>query len=108
MALKHYELALNNSNDKELKAKVTYQMSKVKLALFDLKYDKDGYPQTMSWMDSKNKKYSYGSDINFYEQYLNQDGEKYFDDLEKNYKNTKYYKELLKECSDFRTYINNK
>ena len=108
LALKHYELALNNSNDKELKAKITYQMSKVKLALFDLKYDKDGYPQSCSWLDSTNKKYAYGSDINFYEQYLNQDGKKYFDDLKINYKNTKYYKELLKECSDFRTYINNK
>ena len=39
---------------------------------------------------------------------INQDGKKYFDDLKINYKNTKYYKELLKECSDFRTYINNK
>ena len=40
-------MALNNSNDKELKAKITYQMSKVKLAPFGFKYDKDGYPQTM-------------------------------------------------------------
>lgn len=108
LALKHYELALKNSNNSELKAKITYQMAKVKLALFDLKYDKDGYPQTLSWMDSKNKKYTYGFDTDFYEKYLVQDGKKYFDDLEKNYKDTKYYKELLKECSDFRTYINNK
>lgn len=106
LAFKYYELALNNSNDKELKAKITYQISKVKLALFDLKYNKDGYPQSASWLYSK--KYAYGSDINFYEQYLNQDGKKYFDDLKTNYKDTKYYKELLKECSDFRTYINNK
>ena len=108
LALKHYEIALNNSQDNELKAKTTYQIAKTKLALFDLKYDKDGYPQGLSWMYSKNQKYFYGSDDKFYEDFLLKDGKKYFDNLQQNYKDTKYYKELLKECGDFRTYINNK
>lgn len=108
LALKHYEIAFNNSQDNELKAKTTYQIAKTKLALFDLKYDKDGYPQGLSWMYSKNQKYFYGSDDKFYEDFLLKDGKKYFDNLQQNYKDTKYYKELLKECGDFRTYINNK
>ncbi|QKF72954.1 hypothetical protein AFAEC_0777 [Aliarcobacter faecis] len=107
LALKHYEIALNNSNDKELKAKITYQISKTKLALFDLKYEE--YPQQgSSFWRNNTQKYFYGLNDEFYEKFLKLDGAKYFDDLEKNYKNTKYYKELLKECGDFRTYINSK
>lgn len=108
LAIKHYEIALNNSNDLEFKAKVSYQIAKTNLALFDLKYDK--YPQTSSKYDyvDKNQKFLYGLNDEFYEDFLKQTGAKYFDLIKKDYENTKYYKEIIKECSDFKTYINSK
>lgn len=108
LALKHYELAFSNSQEKELKAKILYQMSKTKLALFDLSSSQNGYPQSLAWGSNGKKKYYYGDDENIYINFLQQDGAKYFDELKNSYSNTKYYKELLKECGDFRTYINNK
>jgi len=105
LALKHYKIALKQSQDQELKAKILYQIAKTKLALFDLNYE--AYPQNYSWHYSKDKKYYYSSD-KFYEDFLENGGKKYFDELNSKYKNTKYYKEILRECSDFRTYINSK
>ena len=83
-------------------------MSKTKLALFDLSSSQNGYPQSLTWGSNGKKKYYYGDDENIYINFLQQDGAKYFDELKNSYSNTKYYKELLKECGDFRTYINNK
>ncbi|RXI28613.1 hypothetical protein [Aliarcobacter trophiarum] len=104
-ALRHYQIALANSKDKEQKAKIIYQISKTNLAIYDLKYSK--YPQSSSSYFSDNKqKYYYGLNSEFYESFLSNSGAKYFDELKNNYKDTKYYKELLKECGDFRTYIN--
>lgn len=106
-ALKHYQIALENSKDKEQKAKIIYQISKTNLAMFDLKYDK--YPQSSSSYSFLNEqKYYYGLNSEFYESFLAISGAKYFDELQNNYKDTKYYKELLKECGDFKTYINSK
>lgn len=105
LAIKHYEVAINESNDKELKAKLTYLLAKAKLALFDLNYEK--YPQSMSWYPNDSK-FNYGSNDNFYEEFLEKDGGKYFDNLRNNYKDTKYYKELIKSCGDFKTYQNSK
>ncbi|WP_198304828.1 hypothetical protein [Arcobacter vandammei] len=105
LALKHYNLALESTNDKELKAKITYQIAKTKLALFDLK-SKDA-PQSSSWW-RKNKTWNYGYSDDFYESFLKSGGAKDFDTLKNSFNDTKYYKELLKECGDFRTYVNKK
>ncbi len=104
LAFKYYNIALENTEDKELKAKITYQIAKTKLAFFDLNYDK--YPQDL-YSNSGSQKWNY-SDDKFYESFLQKDGAKYFNTLKKDFSDTKYYKELLKECGDFRTYIKNK
>lgn len=104
-ALKHYQIALENSEDKEQQAKIIYQISKTNLAIYDLKYNK--YPQSSSsYFSDDRQKYYYGLNSEFYESFLSNSGAKYFDELKNSYKDTKYYKELLKECGDFKTYIN--
>lgn len=109
LAIKHYQIALNNSNDLEFKANVSYQIAKTHLALFDLKYD-DYYTQASSKETNydKNQKYFYGLNDEFYEEFLQKGGSKHFDLIKKDYEKTKFYKEIIKECSDFRTYINSK
>jgi hypothetical protein len=68
-AIKHYTIALEEAQEKEFKAKITYMLAKVELALFDGKY---------------------------------------FDSLKKDYSDTKYYKELIKECANLRVYEKSK
>lgn len=102
LAINYYEKALENSKDIELNAKITYLIAKTKLALFDLNYDK--YPQENNWW-KKNSVYNYGSD-EFYEKFLENSGSRYFNILQNNFKDTRYYNELIQECGDFKTYIN--
>ncbi|WP_066408860.1 hypothetical protein [Aliarcobacter skirrowii] len=102
LAINYYEKALENSKDIELNAKITYLIAKTKLALFDLNYDK--YPQENNWW-KKNSVYNYGSD-EFYEKFLEDSGSRYFNILQNNFKDTRYYNELIQECGDFKTYIN--
>ena len=94
-ALKYYNLALENTQDKEFKAKLTYMISKTYLAIADLSNDKD------RWQYYGKSKYSYGI---IYETFLEQNGTKYFDNLKKDFGNTKYYKELIQQCGDFKIY----
>lgn len=102
LAINYYEKALENSKDIELNAKITYLIAKTKLAIFDLNYDK--YPQEDNWW-KKNSVYNYGSD-EFYEKFLEDSGSRYFNILQNNFKDTRYYNELIQECGDFKTYIN--
>ena len=102
LAINYYEKALENSKDIELNAKITYLIAKTKLAIFDLNYDK--YPQENNWW-KKNSVYNYGSD-EFYEKFLEDSGSRYFNILQNNFKDTRYYNELIQECGDFKTYIN--
>lgn len=102
LAINYYEKALENSKDIELNAKITYLIAKTKLAIFDLNYDK--YPQEDNWW-KKNSVYNYGSD-EFYEKFLENSGSRYFNILQNNFKDTRYYNELIQECGDFKTYIN--
>ncbi|MDX4060874.1 hypothetical protein Q6A90_00685 [Aliarcobacter skirrowii] len=106
LAMKHYKIALENTDDNELKAKITYLMAKVELAKFDLKNDL--YPQYYknwgSWYTG-NSIYNYGSN-EFYEAYLKKSGAEYFNKLKDDFKDTRYYNELIQECGDFKTYIN--
>ncbi|WP_066356436.1 hypothetical protein [Aliarcobacter skirrowii] len=102
LAINYYEKALENSKDIELNAKITYLIAKTKLTIFDLNYDK--YPQENNWW-KKNSVYNYGSD-EFYEKFLEDSGSRYFNILQNNFKDTRYYNELIQECGDFKTYIN--
>ncbi|MDX4034997.1 hypothetical protein [Aliarcobacter skirrowii] len=106
LAMKYYKIALENTDDNELKAKITYLMAKVELAKFDLKYE--SYPQYYknwgSWYTG-NSIYNYGSN-EFYEAYLKDSGAEYFNKLRDDFKDTRYYNELIQECGDFKTYIN--
>ncbi|AZL53564.1 hypothetical protein EI285_02855 [Aliarcobacter skirrowii] len=102
LAINYYEKALENSKDIELNAKITYLIAKTTLAIFDLNYYK--YPQENNWW-KKNSVYNYGSD-EFYEKFLEDSGSRYFNILQNNFKDTRYYNELIQECGDFKTYIN--
>lgn len=94
-AIKHYNFALENSKDKEFKAKLTYMISKTYLALADLSNEKD------RWQYYGESKYNYGT---IYETFLQNSGAKYFDTLKQDFGNTKYYQELIQQCGDFRIY----
>ncbi|MFW2600193.1 hypothetical protein [Aliarcobacter butzleri] len=94
-AIKHYNIALENSKDKEFQAKLTYMISKVYLALADLSNEKD------RWKYYGESKYNYGT---IYETFLQKNGAKYFDTLKQDFGNTKYYQELIQQCGDFKIY----
>ncbi|MEV9528306.1 hypothetical protein AB0W38_06900 [Aliarcobacter butzleri] len=94
-AIKHYNIALENSKEKEFQAKLTYMISKVYLALVDLSNEKD------RWQYYGESKYNYGT---IYETFLQKNGAKYFDTLKQDFGNTKYYQELIQQCGDFKIY----
>ncbi|MFW2554550.1 hypothetical protein [Aliarcobacter butzleri] len=94
-AIKHYNIALENSKDKEFQAKLTYMISKVYLALADLTNEKD------RWKYYGESKYNYGT---IYETFLQKNGAKYFDTLKQDFGDTKYYQELIQQCGDFKIY----
>ncbi|MPL73538.1 hypothetical protein SDC9_19339 [bioreactor metagenome] len=94
-AIKHYNIALENSKDKEFQAKLTYMISKAYLALADLSNEKD------RWKYYGESKYNYGT---IYETFLQKNGAKYFDTLKQDFGNTKYYQELIQQCGDFKIY----
>ncbi|MCT7537110.1 hypothetical protein [Aliarcobacter butzleri] len=94
-AIKHYNIALENSKEKEFQAKLTYMISKVYLALADLSNEKD------RWKYYGESKYNYGT---IYETFLQKNGAKYFDTLKQDFGNTKYYQELIQQCGDFKIY----
>ena len=94
-AIKHYNIALENSKDKEFQAKLTYMISKAYLALADLSNEKD------RWKYYGESKYNYGT---IYETFLQKNGAKYFDTLKQDFGDTKYYQELIQQCGDFKIY----
>jgi len=104
MALSYYENALKNTNNKELKAKIVYQIAKVKLCLADISYYKGEWHSAYYLYPEPNQKYFYTED-KFYEFFLENGGASSFDSLVNEYSNTKYYQELIKSCGDFKTYI---
>ena len=103
LAIKHYTIALNESTEKEFKAKITYMLAKAELSLFDIKYTTKAedylekgafrYDLERSWYNTE-----------AYEKFIKNNYGKYFDNLKKDYSNTKYYKELINECANLRTY----
>ncbi|MES2133217.1 MAG: hypothetical protein V4506_12800 [Bacteroidota bacterium] len=79
LALKYYLLALQNSTDKEFKAKCTFMAAKCEQNHFFMNTPK-GYEG-----DFKSGQY--------------------FASLKKEYAGTKYYSEVIRECSYFKTYL---
>ncbi len=91
-AKKYYKIALKNAKEKNFKAKIIYMLSKCE----------------ENEIIVRNKLYSYGNDYGDLQHpkqiadKLKQLGYgKYFTILKKEYSNTKYYKEVLKECGVF-------
>lgn len=105
LATKYYKIALENSNKKEFKAKIVYMLAKAELSDFDIKYadkSKDYYNKKI---DRFNLERYWGYyDNKTFKSYIDLNYGKYFDILEKNYNDTKYYKELIKECANLRVY----
>ena len=78
-ALKYYLKAMRLSNDRNFKAMCCFMAAKCEQNKFYLKKDRN-------------------PNINFI-------AGKYFKDLKDSYNNTDYYKEIIKECGYFRTYL---
>ena len=105
LSIKYYKETLKHSNKKEFKSKVTYMLAKSELALYDIKYAKKvgtyygmangAYESDRLWKYSKHDTYI---------KYIKNGYGEFFNKLEKEYSNTKYYKELIKECANLRVY----
>ena len=108
-AIKHYTIALEETQEKEFKAKITYMLAKVELALFDINFSQ----KTQDYVNKELNRYDlerfwyYGNE-EAYMKYIKNDYGKYFDSLKKDYSDTKYYKELIKECANLRVYEKSK
>ncbi len=104
-SIKYYEKALKYAKNEEFKAKITYMLAKSELSLFDINFAKknsyynpssqDSYDASRKWSYTKNKVYL---------KYIDNNYGKYFDKLKEDYKNTKYYEEIIKECANLRIY----
>jgi hypothetical protein len=105
LAIKYYNIALENAKEKEFKAKITYSLAKAELALFDINFankTQDYYNKDLSRYDLQ--RHWYYDNNKIYTKYIQNNFGKYFDILEKNYSDTKYYKELIHECANLRIY----
>ena len=104
-SIKFYEKALKYAKNKEFKAKITYMLAKSELSLFDINFAKKNSYYNPSFQDSYNASRKWGYTKNkIYLEYIDNNYGKYFDKLKKDYKNTKYYEEVIKECANLRIY----
>ena len=91
LAKKYYSLALKNAKDDEQRAKCQYMLAKCERNdYYHGKFKQNDY--YYSWNNDK---------VNF----LAWNG---FKTLKSEYKNTKYYQEVLEECGYFKTYVSEK
>ncbi|WP_318642225.1 hypothetical protein [Flavobacterium ardleyense] len=89
MAKKYYYLALKSAENDEQRAKAHYMLAKCERnEYYQTKFKQDDY--YYSWNNDK---------VNF----LAWNG---FKALKNDYRNTKYYQEVLQECGYFKTYVN--
>lgn len=104
LAIQHYKKALENSKKDEFKAKILYLLAKSELSLYDLNSAKKfsssitnayDFDRVWSWRKSKQK---------IYKEYVKNGYGEFFDKLNKEYSNTKYYKELIQECANLSYY----
>lgn len=105
IATKHYTKALNETNEKEFKAKITYMLAKTELAFYDITYatkTQDYFNKELSRYDLE--RYWYYGNEKVYNDYLKNNYGKYFDILQKEFNDTNYYKELIQECANLRIY----
>ncbi len=84
IAYQHYEKVLSLSTDRELNARCLYMMAKCELNNL---YNKHSYYEYEGQVTEKELPYK-----------------KSFETLERDYKNTKFYGKLFRECSFFREY----
>ncbi|MDY0051816.1 MAG: hypothetical protein RBR65_04675 [Aliarcobacter sp.] len=109
LAIKYYTKALENSKEKEFKAKITYMLAKAELALYDINYatkTTDYFNKELSRFELE--RYWFYNNKKVYNSYIKNNYGKYFDILKKDYNNTKYYKEIIKECANLRIYQKSK
>lgn len=101
----YYKKALKYSKKKEFKAKITYMLAKSELALYDLKFSEkiNSYYMMPSDVYESERFWGYTQDKT-YKKYIKNDYGEFFDKLKKEYSNTNYYKELIKECANLRLY----
>ncbi len=89
MAKKYYYLALKNAENDEQRAEAHYMLAKCERnEYYHSKFKQDDY--YYSWNNDK---------VNFL-------AWKGFKALKNDYRNTKYYQEVLQECGYFKTYVN--
>jgi hypothetical protein len=109
LAIKYYTKAQEEAKEKEFKAKITYMLAKAELALYDINYStktQDYYNKDLSRFELE--RYWFYNNEKVYDSYIKNNYGKYFDILKKDYSNTKYYKEIIKECANLRIYQKSK
>lgn len=105
LAIKHYTIAKDEAKEKEFKAKITYMLAKAELAFYDIKYSKKGQDYYNKELDRYDlERFWYFGNEKVYNEYIKNNYGKYFDILKKDFSDTKYYNELIKECANLRVY----
>lgn len=98
-AREHYELALKYASDRELKAKTLYALAKIEENEFYMQQKSKGTDINEYWPHTKR---GYADSVKFAKK--NGLGN-YFRQIHKGYEGTRYFKEVIKQCADYRYYF---
>lgn len=105
IALNFYKKAIQLfNNDKEMQAKATFMAAKCEQNIYyNTVYEMDKWTDPIEW-DWQNPKQGI---INYNNQAAAAGYKTYFNSLEKDFKDTQYYQEIINECSYFDIYVSN-
>jgi len=102
LSIKHFKKALENSKNKEFRAKIVYMLAKSELALYEINNSKERNYNSYKSYEPK-RAYSWNREKS-YEEYISKGFGNFFEKLKKEYSSTFYYKELLQECGNLNLY----
>jgi hypothetical protein len=98
-AREHYELALQLTTNRELKAKTLYALAKIEEDAFYMQQDKKGTDLSPYWPHGQNDKYAKAA------KFAKKNGlGTYFKQI-RAYEDTQYFKDVIKQCADYRYYF---
>jgi len=100
----HLKKALENTNDKEFKAKITYMLAKNEIAQYDMDNAKEENNSFEGKRYSFQRAYFWRYSFSDTQEFMFQGYGKYFDKLSQNFNDTDYYKELIHGCAELRHY----
>jgi hypothetical protein len=95
----HYELALQQTSNRELKAKTLYALAKIEEDEFYMQQEKKGTDIYKYWPHGQNDKYAKAV------KFAKKNGlGTYFKQI-RAYEDTQYFKDVIKQCADYRYYF---